>query len=95
MKLVIDFLDCCMLLNDLWAIQLEKWYISDQSIKILVVWYQFFEVEIEGVVFFYYFFYWQFVGQYIIYVNNSVIVVYSGMGVVIFVFEEVIGVWIG
>jgi [NiFe] hydrogenase diaphorase moiety large subunit len=95
MKPATDLPDRRTLLNDLWAIQLEKRHISDQDIKALAEQYQLSEVEIEGVVSFYHFFHRQPAGQYTIYINNSVTAMHSGMGAIIAAFEEATGARLG
>ena len=85
------FQDHSPLLNLLWACQDAKGYVSDEDIQSIAEHLGISYIEVEGVCTFYHFFHRKPAGKYTIYLNNSILSVFSGYEEIKKAFEEATG----
>jgi len=76
------------MLDNLWAFQHSKGYISDADVTALAKKYDISEVEVEGVISFYHFFHRKPAGKYTIYVNKSMTSQIKGFSRILEAFER-------
>jgi len=83
------------LMNELWKLQLQNSYVSDEDVKSLSKKFNLSEVEVEGVVTFYHFFHRKPTGKHVIYLNNSIAAELRGYERIKETFERETGAVIG
>lgn len=79
------------LLNCLWEYQQDKGYISDKDVEECSKRLDMSSIELEGIISFYHFFHRQDTGQFIIYLNNSIVSEFKGYERVKAAFEKATG----
>ena len=88
-------IDRSKLMSVLWKIQAKKSCIEHDDITKIAQEFGMSRMEVEGVVTFYHFYHRTHAGKYTIYLNNSIIAKYSGMGAVKKAFEKALGISVG
>lgn len=87
--------DRTSLLNNLWALQDQKGYISTEEVEKLAVQMCISTIELEGIISFYHFFRRQPAGKFSIYLNNSIVSDFKGFQDVKKAFQKATGASFG